>query len=110
MDAESRLTNHQLFARWARQDIHAWQRAVGADITHLSRGDGRVTAVSREQGEVSVHVQYARAQHEHPLWEFRTEIHRMTYPEGLTRAEMIPAVREQRLQDEEDKRSAHAAP
>lgn len=104
MDVEQQLTNQQLFALWADGDIASWERVVGVSLTHLSRGVGRVTSVSQTAGEVSIHVQYFRAQREHPLWEFRTEFIRMTLPDGLTREEMIPVVKARRLRREEIKR------
>ena len=97
MNDEHRLSTPRLFARWAGEDFHSWQQAIGASVTHLSRGDGRVTNVSQEAGVVSIHVQYVGADREHPAWEFRTEFTNMTFPEGLTREDLIPTVKARRL-------------
>ena len=110
MDEEHRLSNPRLFARWAREDFSSWQHAIGTSVTHLSRGDGRVTNVSQEAGQVSIRVQYANAAREHPLWEFRTEFTHMTLPEGVTRGDFIPTVRARRLLQEEVTRTARLAP
>jgi hypothetical protein len=85
----NRLTNLQLYARWARDDATAWQRLLGTRVTHLSRGDGEVTDVSADADAVTVLVQYTRGHRRHPLWEFRTEIIRLALPVGLTRDELI---------------------
>jgi hypothetical protein len=106
MDDERRLSTSKLFASWAGEDFHSWQQAVGASVTHLSRGSGQVTSVSQEAGIVSVHVRYLRADRSHPLWEFRTELTNMTLPEGLTRDDLIPTVKAQRLLKEQEKRTA----
>ena len=103
MDEERRLSTPKLFARWAREDFPSWQQAIGATVTHVSRGDGHVTNVTQEAGTVSIHVHYARADREHPLWEFRTELMSMTLPAGVTRDDMIPTVRARRLLREQEK-------
>jgi len=101
MDIEQGLTDQRLFARWAGEDFPSWERAVGATVTHLSRGKGTVTGVSRETGTIAVHVAYERSQYAHATWELRTEFTRMTLPEGLTRAEITPGARAWRLQEAE---------
>ena len=110
MDEERRLSIPQLFARWAHDDVHSWQQAVGVSVTHLSRGDGHVTDVSQEAGIISIHVQYARGNRGHPLWEFRTELIGMTLPAGLTRDDLIPAVKERRLLREQEQRAVTGLP
>ncbi|MGH2583487.1 MAG: hypothetical protein ACRDJE_01080, partial [Dehalococcoidia bacterium] len=90
----------------------AWRQGIGMSVTHLSRGEGSITNGSQEAGFVTIHVHYARLQREHPLWEFRTEVRSMTLPEGLTREDLIVAVKaRQLLQDQEEKadREAFAA-
>ena len=102
MNDEHRLSTPKLFAKWAGANFASWRQAIGASVTHMSRGDGHVTAVSREAGVVSIHVHYAQAEREHPLWEFRTEFMQMTLPNGLTRDDLIPTVKAQRLLHEHD--------
>lgn len=97
MNEESRLSNPQLFARWAGEDFDAWRQVIGMSVRHLSRGTGSITDVSREAGIVSIHVHYARAQREHPLWEFRTEVRSMTLPDGITREDLISVVKARQL-------------
>ena len=109
MNDEHRLSIPKLFAKWAGEDFDSWRQAIGASVTHLSRGDGHVTAVSREGGAISIHVHYAHAEREHPLWEFRTEFTQMTLPHGLTRDELIPTVKAQRLLHEHDPIAMRAA-
>jgi hypothetical protein len=109
MDEERRLSTSKLFAGWAGDDVHSWEQAVGASVTHLSRGDGQVTNVSQEAGIIAVHVQYARDSRRHALWEFRTELRDMTLPEGLTRADLIPRAKARRLRREQARRAEHAA-
>lgn len=110
MNEEFRLSNPRLFARWAGEDLESWQQAVGVSVTHLSRGDGRVTKILQDAGVISIHVQYAQADHQHPTWEFRTEFTNMTLPEGLSRDEVIPAVKARRLaQEQEEKTTRHIA-
>ena len=109
MDHEQRLANPQLFAVWAGEDVEAWEQAVGTSVTHTSRGPGTVTSVSRDAGDISIHVRYIRGVHEHALWEFRTEITRMTLPAGLARADLLPAARAHRIQQTIDRRDAQAA-
>jgi hypothetical protein len=106
MDEERRLSTSKLFANWAGEDFPSWQQAIGASVTHLSRGNGHVTDVSREAGIISVHVQYLRDSRSHALWEFRTELTTMTLPAGLAREDLIPTVRARRLLQEEEKRTA----
>jgi len=102
VNQEYRLSNPQLFARWAGEDFDAWRQVIGMSVTHLSRGKGSVIDVSQEAGIVSIHVHYARFQHEHPLWEFRTEVRSMTLPEGLTRDDLIMAVKARQLLQEQE--------
>ena len=109
MDEERRLAIPQLFARWAREEFPAWRQAIGASVTHLSRGDGRVTDVSQEAGSIAVHVRYARAERRHPLWEFRTELMRMTLPTGLSRDDLMSTVTARRLRRAQDKKADRAA-
>ena len=106
MDIEHRLSNSQLFARWAGEDFPSWERATGASVTHLSRGVGRVTSVSQDAGIISINVQYDRSARGHALWEFRTELIGMTYPEGLTRDELSPPVKARRLLQEDAAQTA----
>lgn len=106
---EDRLSNRELFASWAGEDFHSWQKAIGASVTHLSRGDGHVTNVSQEGGSVSIHVRYARSDRVHPLWEFRTELTSMTLPAGLTRDDFVPTVKARRLLREQGQKAARAA-
>ena len=106
MDDERRLSNVQLFARWAGEDLDRWQQATGAFVTHLSRGDGQVTNVSQDAGLIAIQVQYERAARGHALWEFRTEFIAMTYPAGLTRADLIPAVTARRQRHEHETQTA----
>src|SRR5438045_212534 len=73
MDIEQGLTDQRLFARWAGEDLPSWERAVGATVTHLSRGKGVVTSIVRESGAIAVHVAYDRSQFVHRTWELRTE-------------------------------------
>lgn len=105
MDDERRLSNSQLFARWAGEDIASWQRATGASVTHLSRGVGQVTSVSQDAGIISVNVQYERSARGLALWEFRTELIAMTYPVGVTRDELSPPVKARRLLQEQAARA-----
>jgi hypothetical protein len=109
MDEERRLSTSKLFAGWAGDDFPSWEQAVGASVTHLSRGDGQVTNVSSEAGIIAVHVQYARDSRRHALWEFRTELTNMTLPEGLTRTDLIPTAKARRLRREQERRAARAA-
>lgn len=109
VDEERRLSTSKLFAGWAGDDFPSWEQAVGASVTHLSRGDGQVTNVSQEAGIIAVHVQYARDTHSHALWEFRTELTHMTLPAGLARADLIPRAKARRLRQEREKRAEHAA-
>ncbi|MGD9889783.1 MAG: hypothetical protein AB7R89_14485 [Dehalococcoidia bacterium] len=109
MDQAQTLSNSQLFASWAGEDVQSWEQAIGTSVTHVSRGAGTVSNVSREAGNIAVHVQYTRAVHAHALWEFRTEIRNMTLPTGLTRADLLPATRERQKQQAEDKRAAQEA-
>lgn len=102
MDEERRLSNVQLFASWAGEDFDAWQRATGASVTHLSRGNGQVTNVSQDAGIIAIQVQYERSARGHALWEFRTEFIAMTFAEGLTRADLIPTVEARRLRREQE--------
>src|SRR5215207_6743576 len=106
MDDERRLSNSQLFARWAGEDFASWERATGASVTHLSRGVGQVTGVSRDAGIITINVQYDRSARGLALWEFRTELIGMTYPAGLTRDELSPPVKARRLLQEEAARTA----
>ena len=106
MDDERRLANSNLFASWAGDDFASWERAVGASVTHLSRGTGQVTGVTRDGGVISIHVQYGRSEYVHALWEFRTELISMTYPAGVTREELSEPVRARRLRHEETTRTA----
>jgi hypothetical protein len=109
LDDERRLSTSKLFASWAGEDFHSWQQAVGAAVTHLSRGTGHVINVSQEAGVVSVNVRYLRADRSHPLWEFRTELTTMTLPNGLTRDDLIPTVKARRLLKEQEKRAERVA-
>jgi len=109
VDEEHRLSNRQLFASWAREDFHSWQQAIGASVTHLSRGDGQVTNVSQEAGIVSIQIHYAQGNREHPLWEFRTELTNMTFPKGLTRDDFIPTVKARRLLQEQHEKADREA-
>lgn len=109
MDHDQRLANPQLFAFWAGEDVEAWEHAVGTSITHISRGPGTVTSVSQDAGNIGIHVGYIQGVHEHPLWEFRTEITKMTLPAGLSRADLLPAARAHRIQQTIDRRDAQAA-
>jgi hypothetical protein len=109
VDEEQRLSDPQLFARWAREDVDAWRQAINLSVTHLSRGTGQVIDVSQEEGGLSVHVQYARSGRKHPLWEMRTEFTRMTLPEGLTRADLIPTIKARRLLQERAKQADREA-
>jgi hypothetical protein len=102
VDEDYRLSIPKLFARWAGEDFHSWQEAIGVSVTHLSRGNGRVTDVSQEAGNISIHIQYARAVREHPLCEFRTEFIQMTLPTALTRDDVIATLKERRLLHEQD--------
>jgi hypothetical protein len=97
VDEEYRLSIPKLFARWADEDFHAWEQAIGTSVTHLSRGNGRVADVTREGGIITVHVQYAKAVRGHPLCELRTEFTQMTLPAGLTRDGVIATVKARRL-------------
>ena len=108
MDQEQRMTDQQLFARWAGDDLPSWERAIGMTMTHLSRGDGLVRRVTREAGQVAVEVEYGRSNRTHAPWELRTEFTRMTLPEGLVRADLIPGARARRLLREQDRRTNHA--
>ena len=109
MDEENRLSNPKLFAKWAREDFPSWQQLTGVSVTHLSRGDGQVTDVSREAGSVSIQVQYAHAARSHALWEFRTEITDMTLPHGLTHGDLIAPVKAQRLLQEQARKTSSTA-
>ena len=109
MDQAQALSNSQLFAGWAGEDVQSWEQAVGTSVIHVSRGAGTVSHVSREAGNIAVHVQYTSAIHEHALWEFRTEIKNMTLPSGLTRADLLPAARERQKQQAVDRRAAQEA-
>lgn len=109
MDEEHQLSNSLLFARWAGEDHEAWQQAVGGSVTHLSRGKGQVTAVSEQDGVVSVHVHYAKGDRIHASWELRTEFIDMKYANGLTRADFIPTVRARRLHKEQQRTAARLA-
>ena len=109
MDEEHRLSNPKLFAKWAHEDFPAWRQLIGVAVTHLSRGDGQVTDVSREAGSVSIQVQYARSERSHALWEFRTEFTDMTLPQGLTRADLIAPVKAQRLLQEQARKASRTA-
>ncbi len=97
MDIEERLSDQQLFARWADEDLASWERAVGMSLTHLSRGAGRIGAVSSAGGVIAVQVDYARSHYVHATWELRTEFTGMTLPAGITRADLIPGARARRL-------------
>ncbi len=105
MDDERRLSNAQLFARWAGEDLGCWHQATGAFVTHLSRGDGQVTSVSQDAGAIEVQVQYARSARGHALWEFRTEFIDMALPEGFSRADLVPIVNARRLRHEHETRT-----
>ena len=105
MDEERRLSTPKLFASWAGEDLHCWQQAIGASVTHLSRGVGQVTDVSLEAGSITVTVRYLLAERRHALWEFRTELTHMTLPEGLTRDDLIPMAKVQRLRREQEQRA-----
>jgi hypothetical protein len=109
VDQAQALSNSQLFAGWAGEDVQSWEQAVGTSVIHVSRGAGTVSHVSREAGTIAVHVQYTRDLHEHALWEFRTEIRNMTLPAGLTRADLLPAARERQQQQAVDRRAAQEA-
>ena len=109
MDQERHLSTSKLFGLWAGDELHSWERAVGATVTHLSRGKGQVTGVSRAPGGVAIHVQYLGAAHDHAPWEFRTELTAMTLPDGLTREQLIPPVKTQRLDRERETRLASEA-
>ena len=102
MDEEYRLSIPRLFGRWAGEDFHAWQQAIGVSVTHLSRGNGRVTDVTREGGIITVHIQYAKAVRGHPLCELRTEFTQMALPTGLTRDGVIATVKARRLLHEQN--------
>jgi hypothetical protein len=109
VDQAQALSNSQLFAGWAGDDVQSWEQAVGTAVIHVSRGAGTVSHVSREAGNIAVHVKYTSAVHEHALWEFRTEIKNMALPNGLTRADLLPAARERQKQQAEDRRTAQEA-
>lgn len=109
MEQDFTLSNPQLFAGWAGDDVQAWEQAIGTSVTHLSRGAGTVMQVSREAGIIAIHVRYNGSVHEHALWEFRTEIRNMTLPPGLTRTDLLPAARERRKQQAIDRRAAQEA-
>jgi hypothetical protein len=109
MDEEYRMSGPLLFARWAGEDFQSWYQAIGVSVTHLSRGNGRVTNVSQEGGTVFVHVQYAKEGRVHALWEFRTELTHMSLPDGLTRDDMITPVRARRLLQEQATKADSAA-
>jgi hypothetical protein len=96
MDEDYRLSIPKLFARWAGEDVHSWEQAIGVSVTHLSRGEGRVTGVSETTGIISIRVEYARASREHPLCELRTEFTNMTLPAGLNRDHMIATMKARR--------------
>ena len=106
MDEERRLSNARLFASWAGEDFGAWQRATGASVTHLSRGNGQVTNVSQDAGHIAIHVHYERSDRGHALWEFRTEFIDMTYQAGLTREDLLPTVEARRLLREHEAQTA----
>lgn len=109
MDEERRISTPRLFASWAQEDFASWHRAIGASVTHLSRGDGRVVNVSQVGGDISVHVQYAGTGREHRLWEFRTELTHMILADGMTRNDLIPVVKARRLLQEQQKKANRAA-
>jgi hypothetical protein len=109
VDQARALSNSQLFAGWAGDDVSSWEQAVGTSVIHVSRGAGTVSHISREAGNIAVHIQYTRSIHEHALWEFRTEIRNMTLPAGLTRADLLPAARERQKQQAVDRRAAQEA-
>lgn len=109
MNEDHRLGTPQLFAGWAGDDVVSWEQAVGTSVIHLSRGAGTVTQISREVGNIVIHVRYDGAVHAHALWEFRTEIRNMTLPPGLTRSDMLPAARERLKQQAADRRAAQEA-
>ncbi len=109
MEQDFTLSNPQLFAGWAGDDVQAWEQAIGTSVTHLSRGNGTVMQVVREAGNIAIHIRYNGTIHEHPLWEFRTEIRNMTLPLGLTRTDLLPAARERRKQQTIERRAAQEA-
>jgi hypothetical protein len=111
VDQDERLGTPQLFAGWAGEDAAAWERAVGTSVTHLSRGNGTVTLIAQEASGVAVHVRYSGtgAVRAHALWEFRTEVTRMTLPAGLTRADLLPAARARRIRQERDRKAKQEA-
>jgi hypothetical protein len=109
MDEEGRISTPRLFASWAQEDFASWHRAIGATVTHLSRGDGRIVNVSQAGSIISIHVQYAGAGREHALWEFRTELTHMTLADGMTRNDLIPVVKARRLLQEQQKKANRAA-
>ncbi len=109
MDEEQRLSSVELFASWASDVFDAWHQAIGATVTHLSRGAGHITDVTQDAGDVTVHVHYARGDRGHPLWEFRTEVTHIVLPAGLLRDDLRATVKARRLVQERSKQATQEA-